>query len=173
MLQFIYIWTLELFTIKELIIYLQYHAWIIHKHQFTIYLQFISCLVIIRNKTYKYTMLLSDVENVDHMQRHLHKRWYIVSDVHKSGGRIKIAVPSENASSGVLEPCNNCRVTWPRRKARKVLKREWILKCIFIWIFIRSPNYSAYLYIGRKIFWKKWKKQISWDKKSYLKLNQF
>ena len=102
MLQFIYIWTLDSFTIKELIICLQYHAWFIHIYQFTIYLQFVSCLVIIRNNTYKYTMLLSDVEHVDHMRRRLHKRWYIVSDVHKLIGSISIYPFPENASSGVL-----------------------------------------------------------------------
>ena len=111
MLQFIYIWTLESFTIKELIICLQYHAWSVHKYEFTICLQFISCLVTIRNNTYKYTMLLSDVEHVDHIQRRLHKSRYMVSNAHKSGGRIKIAAPPKNVSGGVLEPCNNCRTT--------------------------------------------------------------
>ena len=143
MLQFIYIWVLESFTIKELIICLQYHAWIIHKYEFTICLQFISCLVIIRNNTYKYTMILSDVEHVDHMRRRLHKRWYIVSDVHKSIGSINILLPLENASGGLIGACNNCRTTWPRRKARKTLKTEWILKCIFRKIFIRYSNYFA------------------------------
>lgn len=145
MLQFIYIWVLESFTIKELIICLQYHAWFIHKYQFTICLQFISCSVTIRKNTYKYTMLLSDVGHVDHIRRRLHKSLYIVLNVHKSGGRISIPPTPGNVSDGVLEPCNNCRITWPRQKARKTLKTEWILKCIFIWIFVRSPNYSAYL----------------------------
>ena len=171
MLQFIYIWTLESFTIKELIICLQYHAWNVHKYEFTICLQFISCSVTIRNNTYKYTMLLSDVEHVDHIQRRLHKSRYMVSNAHKSGGRIKIAAPPKNVSGGLLGACNNCRTTWPRQKARKALKREWILKCIFIWIFIRSPNYSAYLYIGRKNFLKKWKKEINRDKKRSTELN--
>ena len=150
MLQFIYIWTLESFTIKELIICLQYHAWFIHKHEFTIYLQFVSCSVIIRNNTYQYTMLLSDVRNVDHMRRRLHKRRYNLLNVNKSHGHINIPPTPENASGGLLGACNNCRTTWPRRKARKVLKREWIflkrewiLKCIFMKIFIRRSNYSA------------------------------
>ena len=158
MLQFIYIWTLDSFTIKELIICLQYHAWFIHKHEFTICLQFVSCSVIIENNTYRYTMLLSDVGNVDHMRRRLHKGRYNLLNVHKLIGSINIPPTPENASSGVLEPCNNCRTTWPRRKARKALKTEWILKCIFMKIFIRYSNYSAYLYIGRKNFLKKMKK---------------
>ena len=158
MLQFIYIWMLDSFTIKELIICLQYHAWIIHKHEFTIYLQFISCSVIIRNNTYRYTMFLSDVENVDHMRRRLHKRRYNLLNVNNLIGSINIPLTPKNASGGVLEPCNNCRTTWPRQKARKTLKTEWILKCIFRKIFIRQPNYSAYLYIGRKSFLKKSKK---------------
>ena len=152
MLQFIYIWTLESFTIKELIICLQYHAWIVNIYQFTIYLHSLSFYVTIRNNTYKYTILLSDVENIDHMRRRLYKGRYNLLNVHKLIGSINIYPSPENASGGVLEPCNNCRITWPRRKARKVLKTEWILKCIFIWIFIRYSNYSAYLYIGRKIF---------------------
>ena len=143
MLQFIYIWVLESFTIKELIICLQYHAWFIHKHEFTICLQFISCLVTIRKNTYRYTMILSDVEHVDHMRWRLHKEWYNLLNMHKYHGHINISPSPENASSGLLEPCNNCRITWPRRKARKALKTEWILKCIFRKIFIRSPNYSA------------------------------
>ena len=143
MLQFIYIWVLESFTIKELIICLQYHAWSVHIYQFTICLQFISCSVTIRNNTYQYTMLLSDVEHVDHMRRRLHKGRYNLLNVHKLISSISIYPTPENASSGVLEPCNNCRITWPRRKARKTLKTEWILKCIFMKIFIRSPNYSA------------------------------
>ena len=117
-------------------------------------LQFISCPVIIRNNTYKYTMLLSDVENVDYMRRRLHKHWYIVLNVHK----LNILLPPENVSGGLLGACNNCRIIWPRRKARKALKTEWILKCIFRKIFIRYSNYSAYLYIGRKNFLKKMKK---------------
>ena len=165
MLQFIYIWTLDSFTIKELIICLQYHAWFIHIYQFTIYLQFISCSVIIRNNTYQYTMLLSDVEHVDHMRRRLHKRRYNLLNVNRSHGRVNILPTPENASSGVLGACNNCRTTWPRQKARKTLKTEWILKCIFRKIFIRYSNYFAYLYIGRKNFLKKWKKQINRDKK--------
>ena len=96
MLQFIYIWTLESFTIKELIICLQ----------------FISCLVIIRNNTYKYTMLLSDVENVTAYNRCLHKRWYIVSNAYKLISSINIYPSPENASSGLLGACNNCRTTW-------------------------------------------------------------
>ena len=158
MLQFIYIWTLESFTIKELIICLQYHTWFIHKHEFTIYLQFISCSVTIRNNTYRYTMLLSDVGNVDHMRRRLHKRRYNLLNVHKYHGRVNIPPSPENASGGLLGACNNCRTTWLRRKARKTLKSEWILKCIFMKIFIRYSNYSAYLYIGRKVFWKNLKK---------------
>lgn len=164
MLQFIYIWTLESFTIKELIICLQNNAWIIHKHEFTICLQFVSCLVIIRNNTYRYTMFLSDGANINYMRRRLHKRWYNLLNVHKCRGRVNILLPSENASSGLLGACNNCRTTWLRQKARKTLKRKWILKCIFIWIFIKYSNYSAYLYIGRKNFLKKWKKQINRDK---------
>ena len=158
MLQFIYIWVLDSFTIKELIICLQYHAWSVHKHEFTIYLQFISCSVTIRNNTYRYTMFLSNVEHVDHMRRCLHKGRYNLLNVHKLIGSINIPPTPENASSGVLEPCNNCRITWPWRKARKTLKTEWILKCIFMKIFIRYSNYSAYLYIGRKVFWKNLKK---------------
>ena len=164
MLQFIYIWVLDSFTIEKLIICLQYHAWNVHKHEFTICLQFISCSVIIGNNTYRYTMLLSDVEHVDHMRWRLHKRRYNLLNAHKSHGRVNILLPPENASSGVLGACNNCRTTWPRQKARKVLKTEWILKCIFRKIFIRYSNYSAYLYIGRKIFLKKWKKEINRDK---------
>lgn len=121
-------------------------------------LQFISCPVIIRNNTYKYTMLLSDVENVDYMWRRLHKGRYNLLNVHKCLGHINIPPTPENASSGVLRACNNCRITWPRRKARKALKTEWILKCIFRKIFIRYSNYSAYLYIGRKNFLKNLKK---------------
>ena len=111
MLQFIYIWTLESFTIKELIICLQYHAWFIHKHEFTICLQFVSCLVIIRNNTYRYTMLLSDVEHVDHMRRRLHKGRYNLLNVHKLIGSINIPPTPENASGGLLRACNNCRTT--------------------------------------------------------------
>ena len=143
MLQFIYIWALDSFTIKELIICLQYHAWFIHKYEFTIYLQFVSCSVIIRNNTYRYTMLLSDVGNVDYMRRRLHKRRYNLLNVHKLISSINILLPPENASGGLLGACNNCRTTWSRRKARKTLKTVWILKCIFRKIFIRSPNYSA------------------------------
>ena len=159
MLQFVYIWTLESFTIKELIICLQYHAWNVHKYEFTIYLQFISCSVIIRKNTYRCTMFLSDVGHVDYIRRRLHKGRYMVSNAHKLIRRVNIPPAPENASGGLLAACNNCRVTWPRRKARKALKREWILKCIFIWIFIRYSNYSAYLYIGRKNFLKKMKKE--------------
>ena len=111
MLQFVYIWMLEVFTIKELIICLQNNAWIIHKHQFTICLQFISCSVIISNNTYKYTMLLSDVENVNHMRRSLHKGRYNLLNVNKLISSINIYPSPENASGGVLEPCNNCRTT--------------------------------------------------------------
>ena len=149
---------LESFTIKELIICLQYHAWSVHKYEFTICLQFISCSVIIRNNTYKYTMLLSNAANVDYMWRRLHKHWYIVLNVHKLIDSINIYPSPQNVFSGLLEPCNNCRITWPRRKTRKTLKTEWILKCIFRKIFIRYSNYSAYLYIGRKNFLKKMKK---------------
>ena len=95
MLQFIYIWTLESFIIKELIICLQ----------------FVSCSVIIRKNTYRYTMLLSDVEHVDHMRRRLHKRRYMVSNAHKLIGRVNIPPTPKNASSGVLGACNNCRTT--------------------------------------------------------------
>ena len=143
MLQFIYIWTLDSFTIEKLIICLQYHAWSVHKHEFTIYLQFISCSVIIRNNTYRYTMLLSDVEHVDHMRRRLHKGRYNLLNVNKLIGSINIPPTPENASSGLLGACNNCRITWPRQKARKAWKRQWISECIFMKIFIRSPNYSA------------------------------
>ena len=111
MLQFIYIWTLESFTIKELIICLQYHAWFIHKYEFTICLQFISCSVIIRNNTYRYTMLLSDVEHVDHMRRRLYKGRYNLLNVHKHRGRVNIPPTPKNASEGVLGACNNCRTT--------------------------------------------------------------
>ena len=149
---------LESFTIKELIICLQYHAWSVHKYEFTICLQFISCSVIIRNNTYKYTMLLSNAANVDYMRRRLHKSLYIVLNVHKLIGSINIPPTPKNASSGLLGACNNCRITWPRRKTRKTLKTEWILKCIFRKIFIRYSNYSAYLYIGRKNFLKNLKK---------------
>ena len=111
MLQFIYIWVLESFTIKELIICLQYHAWNVHKHEFTICLQFISCSVIIRNNTYRYTMFLSDVEHVASYSRCLHKRWYIVSNAHKLIGRVNIPPTPENVSGGLLGACNNCRTT--------------------------------------------------------------
>ena len=111
MLQFIYIWTLESFTIKELIICLQYHAWSVHKYEFTIYLQFISCSVIIRKNTYQYTMFLSDVEHVDHMRRRLYKGRYNLLNVHKLIGSINIPPTPENVSGGLLEPCNNCRTT--------------------------------------------------------------
>ena len=102
----------ESFTIKELIICLQYHAWFIHIYQFTIYLQFISCSFTIRNNTYRYTMLLSNAENIDHMRRRLHKRWYMVSNAHKLISSINIYPSPENVSDGLLEPCNNCRTTW-------------------------------------------------------------
>ena len=111
MLQFIYIWTLESFTIKELIICLQYHAWSVHKHEFTIYLQFISCPVIIRKNTYRYTMFLSDVEHVDHMRWRLHKGRYNLLNVHKLIGSINIPPTPENVSGGLLGACNNCRTT--------------------------------------------------------------
>ena len=111
MLQFVYIWMLDLLIIKELIICLQYHAWFIHIYQFTICLQFISCLVTIRNNTYQYTMLLSDVENVDYMRRRLYKSRYMVSNAYKLIGRVNIPPTPENVSGGVLEPCNNCRTT--------------------------------------------------------------
>ena len=111
MLQFVYIWTLESFTIKELIICLQYHAWSVHKHEFTIYLQFVSCLVIIRNNTYRYTMLLSNVEHVDHMRRRLYKGRYNLLNVNKSIGSINIPPTPENVSGGLLRACNNCRTT--------------------------------------------------------------
>ena len=111
MLQFVYIWTLESFIIKELIICLQYHAWNVHKHEFTIYLQFISCSVTIRNNTYRYTMFLSNVENVDHMRRRLHKSRYMVSNAHKLIGRVNIPPTPENVSGGLLGACNNCRTT--------------------------------------------------------------
>ena len=111
MLQFVYIWTLESFTIKELIICLQNNTWFIHIYQFTIYLQFVSCSFTIRKNTYQYTMLLSDVEHVDHMRRRLHKRRYNLLNVYKCHGHINIPPTPENASSGLLEPCNNCRTT--------------------------------------------------------------
>ena len=132
MLQFIYIWTLESFTIKELIICLQYHAWSVHKHEFTIYLQFISCSVIIRKNTYQYTMLLSDVEHVDHMRRRLYKGRYNLLNVNKSHGRINIPPTPENVSGGLLEPCNNCRTTRNRFFGRKVSDGVAYFSCIYI-----------------------------------------
>ena len=164
-LQFIYIWTLESFTIKELIICLQYNTWNVHKHEFTIYLQFISCSIIIRNNTYKYTMLLSDVENVDYMRRRLHKRRYNLLNVHKLIGSISIYPSPENVSGGLLRGCNNCRTTrnyisliFGRAVTEKLVMALHIFHAYTFRIFIRSPNYSAYLYIGRKNFLKKMKK---------------
>ena len=87
---------LELFTISDV----------------TIYLHSLSFYVIIRNNTYNYTMLLSDVGNVDHIRQCVHKRWYIVLNVHKLSGSINILLPPKNVSSGLLGACNNCRTTW-------------------------------------------------------------
>ena len=146
--------------------------WSVHKHEFTIYLQFISCSFTIRNNTYRYTMLLSDVENIDHMRQCLHKRWYIVLNVHKHRGRINILPTPKNVSDGLLGACNNCRITWNyislifgRTVTEKLVMTLHIFHAYTFRIFIRYSNYSAYLYIGRKNFLKKWKKEINRDKK--------
>ena len=170
MLQFVYIWVLESFTIKELIICLQYHAWFIHKHEFTICLQFISCSVIIRNNTYRYTMLLSDVGHVDHMRRRLHKSLYIISNVHKLIGRVNIPPTPENASGGVLEPCNNCRTTrnyisliFGRAITEKLVMVLHIFHAYTFRIFIpvfsnfsyrTRPKSYIHIYKEGKYFWK-------------------
>ena len=160
MLQFIYIWTLESFTIKELIICLQYHAWFIHIYQFTIYLQFVSCSVIIRNNTYQYTMLLSDVEHVDHMRRRLHKGRYNLLNVHKHRGRVNIPPTPKNASEGVLGACNNCRTTrnhisliFGRAVTEKLVMTLHIFHVYTFRIFIRYSSYSAYLYDMDKLLY--------------------
>ena len=151
---------LELFIIKELIICLQYHAWIIHIYQFTICLQFVSCLVIIRNNTYRYTMFLSDVEHVNHKRRRLHKRWYNLLNMHKRFRRVNIPPTPKNTSSGVLEPCNNCRITRNHISlifGRKVSDDVAYFSCIFIWIFIlNSGRGKIALHLSNQTVWK-WK----------------
>ena len=160
MLQFVYIWVLDSFTIKELIICLQYHAWIIHIYQFTICLQFISCLVIIRNNTYRYTMLLSNVEHVDHMRRRLHKRRYNLLNVNKLISSINILLPPENVSDGLLGACNNCRITrnyisliFGRAITEKLVMALHIFYVYTFRIFIRYSNYSAHLYDMDKLLY--------------------
>ena len=149
MLQFIYIWTLESFTIKELIICLQYHAWIVHIYQFTIYLQIISCLVIIRNNTYRYTMFLSDVENIASYNRCLHKCWYNLLNAYKLISSINIYPSPENVSSGLLRACNNCRITrnhisliFGRAVTEKLVMTLYIFHAYTLRIFI--PAFSQF-----------------------------
>lgn len=74
-------------------------------------LQFIYNLYLVRLQSEIIPMLLSDVANVDHMRRRLHKSRYMVSNAHKLIGSINIPPTPKNVSSGVLEPCNNCRTT--------------------------------------------------------------
>ena len=126
----------------------------------TICLQFISCSVTIRNNTYRYTMFLSNVEHVDHMRRRLHKGRYNLPNVHKCHGRVNILPTPENASSGVLRACNNCRTTWNyislifgRAVTEKLVMTLYIFHVYTFRIFIRSPNYSAYLYDMEKLLY--------------------
>ena len=146
MLQFVYIWTLESFTIKELIIYLQYHAWNVHKHEFTICLQFISCLVIIRNNTYKYTMLLSDVEKLTDIQKRLHKRWYIVSNAYKLISSINIYPSLKTSLAGfwslvtIVEQHN-------RGEKREKLKKDNEYQNVYSWKYSLGLLTIPYIYI--------------------------
>ena len=74
-------------------------------------LQFIYNLSLVRLQSGITPMLLSDVENVDHMRRRLYKGQYNLLNVHKLIGSINIPPTPENVSGGLLGACNNCRTT--------------------------------------------------------------